>query len=261
MSDVGSSSESNGGVPLPGSAPSPTPAPPSSQSHDPALILGFDVTAGVPSPLNPKVPWHEYNPLLRRPDISLQDLNNRGYLNLDNIVRDQGFGYKQNRAVPGAWWREMEDGVKVPSSREKLNEQRAVSEDHWIHPVFHANRWKGNQIKSLPAGWWNNLKPVLQLATLLLEEQVHSGFLIGLMDRKNHQPIDNPEAERRHGKKLYWFQARANSSERAKDRLWRLLSQLTDKVCWMEAIHENKDSERGHGATRALRDISGVTKE
>ncbi|TIA09739.1 hypothetical protein D6C80_08451 [Aureobasidium pullulans] len=102
---------------------------------------------------NAQSQWHENNPLLR--EISLNKLDDYGYVNLETICVDKAFGYSRRRMLEAARWRAKLDvakglcySVEEPFTLEKKSK---VGKLHEFHRVERQKVWKdlyelGNKI-------------------------------------------------------------------------------------------------------------------
>lgn len=187
--------------------------------------------------------WHDSEPLLQH--FTLEDLNARGYINLETICTDASFGYATRRALPAARWREQRGLIatgtgeatkiidKKAASAGKSKQQR-LGKYYRIHPLLHPDMWDFAEMEEKSTGFWEALRPVFQLATLLLEHDDMIGYIIGLLDITKHKRIDHPEAEKRRGEKLFWFEKRENPSNEEKLQAWMELHELTKTLWWRE---------------------------
>ncbi|KAH0369112.1 hypothetical protein KCU65_g3549, partial [Aureobasidium melanogenum] len=175
----------------------------------------------------------EKDPLVR--GIGLKRLAEKGHVNLPSIpTPDPGFGYGKH-ATPAVAYREFKKtGIKATGGKVAL----PVEEDLYIHPIFFREMWETQELASRSLPHWDNLKPVWQLATLLLEEKVMSGFLCGMLDRKSHHEIRAPMAAH----KSYWFEAKRNPTQEELWDLWDTIWRLR-KVVKFGAFENQNDSD------------------
>lgn len=141
----------------------------------------------TPAPLRDQKPVRHYNdkdPLIR--DLGLPFLAERGYINLHPVpTPDPGFGYVKH-TVPAVTYRRHK---KTRSGLDTRVPSLPVEEEYYVHPIFSREMWDVQELASHTSPHWNTLKPVWQLATLLLEEKLMSGFLCGMLDRSKYCDI------------------------------------------------------------------------
>jgi hypothetical protein len=213
-----------------------------------------DTKADPPSPVYEEVRWHEGDAILRK--IGLERLNEKGYVNLDMISTDRTFGYAGNRALNAARWRAKIDvrigmyhRVEEPPSvkSKKKGKHRKLDDFHRIHPVFRQDNWSSDDL--LIGGYtFNKLKPVLQLATLLLEDETMIGYIFAMLDVSSHKETTLPGVQKRLGRKVHWFEKRNNLSEAEKRTVWDELYTLGQNLWWTDKDMTGKENSL-HGYT------------
>lgn len=204
-----------------------------------------------------KTEWHDGNSLLK--NIGLEKLHDKGYVNLYEIRTDRTFGYSRDRSLSAARWRakyEVQKGLCVQvnephtTKRKKEEVYGKLDEFHRIHPIFRQDNWTiddlllGTESNCL----FNKLKPVLQLATLLLEDENIVGHIFSMLDVDSHKEITLDGIEEDLGEKAFWFERRHNLSEKERQTVWRELYELSKSLRWTE--EEGLDS---HGCTKGPR--------
>ncbi|KAG9952867.1 hypothetical protein KCU85_g1593, partial [Aureobasidium melanogenum] len=118
-------------------------------------------------------------------------LAEKGHINLASTpTPDPGFGYGKHATPAVAYRKFKETGTEPTDGKVAL----PVEEDLCIHPIFYREMWETQELASRSLPHWDNLKPVWQLATLLLEEKAMSGFLCGMLDHTSHHEIRAPMA-------------------------------------------------------------------
>lgn len=229
--------------------PSPTLSESSAFSAEALEFLGFSsLKLSESDEDRPSSPWrpclrktrpipylNQRDPLVRGAGLKL--LSEKGHINLLSIpTPDPGFGYVKH-TTPAVAYREFkktghktaEDTVTVP-----------VEEEIYIHPIFSREMWETQELASRSLAHWDNLKPVWQLATLLLEEKVMSGFLCSMLDSKSHREIRAPLA----ASKSYWFEAKQNPTQEELWNLWDIIWRLKEVVKF-SALENGTDTDRG----------------
>ena len=196
--------------------------------------------------------------------ITIEQLNEEGYINLDSVETDEGFGYAKTRRLPAARWRQALNDTKAAASTllgmtqpMSIPPREEIVEVNRIHPVFAREHWaRIPDLYESKYGQWEDFLPVLKLATLLLEEESQIGFLVGLLDIERHKVINNAEAIMRAKRPLHSFEARKNPSRDQVIAVWRDLMNL--KVIWRE-LDESDENHKGlHGLTM-LREDNTIT--
>ncbi|CAD0107904.1 unnamed protein product, partial [Aureobasidium uvarum] len=187
--------------------------------------------------------WHEGDPLLRK--IGLERLNDKGYVNLETICTDRTFGYSGGRALRAARWRakhEVQMGLCVhinePSKAKSKTKTKygKLDEFHRIHPIFRQDNWTtddlliGNETNCA----FKKLKPVLQLATLPLEDENVVGYIYGMLDIDSHKEITLAGVRERLKREAYWFEKRHNLRDTERQRVWKDLYELSKNLWWTE---------------------------
>lgn len=210
----------------------------------------------TPSPPPPlalpsRLMWHEGDPILS--NIGIEQLNDKGYVNLETICTDQSFGYSGNRPLHAARWRaeiEVQRGLFHRVNKNKTGKYGKLDDVHRIHPIFRQDNWSSDDL--LVGGeqncTFNKLKPVLQLATLLLEDESMVGYIFAMLDVRSHKRITFPDVEKRLGRKVYWFERRPNLTETERQSVWKDLYELSQNLWWAETDLGN-DKEKVHAYT------------
>jgi len=210
----------------------------------------------TPSPAPPlalplRLKWHEGDPILST--IGLQKLNDKGYVNLETICTDKSFGCSSNRPLHAARWRaelEVQKGLYPQVNKNKKGKHGKLDDVHRIHPIFRQDNWDADDL--LLGGeqncTFNKLKPVLQLATLLLEDESTAGYIFAMLDVSSHKEITFPGVEKRLGRKVYWFERRLNLTEAERQSVWKDLYELSENLWWVEVDLTN-EKEKVHGYT------------
>ncbi|KAI4730434.1 hypothetical protein E4T49_01792 [Aureobasidium sp. EXF-10728] len=206
-----------------------------------------DSVASVPtSPITSVgggIKWHEGDPLLRK--IGLERLNDKGYVNLETICTDRTFGYSGDRALHAARWRakhEVQIGLcaqvnESPKAKSKTKTKYGkLDEFHRIHPIFRQDNWSSDDLLmgTETNCAFNKLKPVLQLATLLLEDENMVGYIYGMLDVDNHKEVTLAGVEKKLNREVYWFEKRHNLSETERQTVWKDLYELSKNLWWTE---------------------------
>ena len=198
-----------------------------------------------------KLKWHEGDAILST--IGLEKLNDKGYVNLETICTDQSFGYSSNRPLHAARWRaelEVQKGLYHQVNKNKKGKYGKLDDFHRIHPIFRQDNWDADDL--LLGGeqncTFNKLKPVLQLATLLLEDESTVGYIFAMLDVSSHKEITLPGVEKRLGRKVYWFERRLNLTETERQSVWKDLYELSENLWWVEMDLTN-EKEKVHGYT------------
>ncbi|THW94771.1 hypothetical protein D6D15_01926 [Aureobasidium pullulans] len=191
---------------------------------------------------NARNQWHENNPLLR--EISLNKLDDYGYINLETICVDKAFGYSHRRMLEAARWRAKLDvakglcySIEEPFTLEKKSKVGKLHEFHRIHPIFRRDNWNSTDLlcTTTTNEYWERLKPVLQLATLLLESEHMIGYIVGMLDVPSHKKISiTAKALKRLGGEVYWFERKHNPSQVEIQKVWKDLYELGNKIMWTE---------------------------
>lgn len=195
--------------------------------------------------------WHEGNPVLSK--IGLQTLNDKGYVNLETICTDPSFGYSGNRALHAARWRaelDVQRGLSRRVDKNKTGKYGKLDDVHRIHPIFRRDNWNSDTLLlgSEETCTFNKLKPVLQLATLLLEDESTVGYIFAMLDVSSHKRITISGVEKRLGRKVFWFERRLNLTEAERQSVWKDLYELSQTLWWNEKDWTN-DKEKLHAYT------------
>ncbi|THV89701.1 hypothetical protein D6D26_09677 [Aureobasidium pullulans] len=185
--------------------------------------------------------------------LGLERLNKDGYINLDSVSKpDPGFGYGKH-TTPAVAYRTYKKTNTIDADGEQ---DVAVGEDSYIHPIFFRDRWETQELASSSSPYWEELKPVWQLATLLLEEKVMSGYIMGMLDRSSHTEIKT----RFDGHAVHWFQCKERPSKQELWLLWEDLWDLKNCIKW-SALEITEERHRGvSGTTKVDRSVSGLSK-
>ncbi|KAH0009556.1 hypothetical protein KCU78_g10672, partial [Aureobasidium melanogenum] len=204
----------------------------------------------------PRNNWHGNDPLLRM--IGLGKLHEKGYVNLETINTDRTFGYSGDRALNAARWRaeyETQIGLYTQVNETSEGKYGKLDEYHRIHPIFRQDNWTSDDLFRLgyeSTNSFNKLKPVLQLATLLLEDENIVGYIFGILDVNNHKEITFGGIEKRLGRKIFSFEQRHNLSEAERQTVWRELYELSKHVSWTEK-EATGEMEGLYGLTKGKR--------
>jgi hypothetical protein len=213
-----------------------------------------DTEADPPTPVYEEVRWHEGDAILRK--IGLDRLNEKGYVNLDMISTDRTFGYAGNRALNAARWRAkydvqigMHHTIEEPPNvkSKKKGKYGKLDEYHRIHPIFRQDNWSSDDLL-MGHYTFNKLKPVLQLATLLLEDETMVGYIFAMLDISSHREITLPGVQKRLGRKVHWFEKRNNLSQAEKQTVWKELYDLGQNLWWTDKQMTGKEDSL-HGFT------------
>ncbi|KAK6000648.1 hypothetical protein QM012_003373 [Aureobasidium pullulans] len=183
--------------------------------------------------------WHEGDPLLRK--IGLEKLNDRGYVNLEAICTDRTFGYPGDRALNAARWRakyEVQIGLcsQIIEEGKKKGKYGKLDKFHRIHPIFRQDNWTSDDLLMGDESncSFNKLKPVLQLATLLLEDETMVGYIFNMLDVDSHKEVTFAGVENRLRRNVYGFQQRHNLSGAERQIVWKDLCELSKTLWWTE---------------------------
>jgi hypothetical protein len=161
-----------------------------------------------------------------------------GYINLPSTgipVPESGFGYGKHKTPAVAYRQFKKTGIKAAAGKVVL----PVEEEYYIHPIFSRDRWEIQELASRSMPHWDALKPVWQLATLMLEENSMSGFLCGMLDRSKHVELK----DKHNGQKLYMFEAKKNPTQEELWELWESLWNLKDVITF-GALENSDDLDR-----------------
>jgi hypothetical protein len=206
--------------------------------------------------LLPETKWHEGDPILRK--IGLERLNDKGYINLETICTDRSFGYSSDRALQAARWRaelEVQVGlyhrVGEPIKSKSKGKPVKLDDFHRIHPIFRQDNWSSDDLLS-KNHVFDKLKPVLQLATVLLEDENMVGYIFGMLDIDSHKEITLPGIKERLERKAYWFEKRDNLSKAERQTVWKDLYELGENL-WITDIEMTGKQENLHGLTHGER--------
>lgn len=181
-----------------------------------------------------------------------------GYVNLDHIREpDHSFGYK-DRHTPGARWRAAKAFESLPLQLQPANDP--ISPQGYIHPIFFKERWTG-EMSDPTTGWWDKLKPVWQLATVLLEEPQLCGYTIGMLDTSQHRRIDDGLLrEKKLEGERYEFEAKKNPTTAETNGLWADLWSLKDCITWRPYQFSGVNAD-AFAETRATPNTQGITPQ
>lgn len=192
----------------------------------------------------------EDDPLIK--EFGLDFLLQNGYINLPSIPNpDPGFGYGKHTTPAVAFRQHKETGRSANAG----NVVSPVGEEYYIHPIFSRDRWNLHELGSSYTPHWDTLKPIWQLATLLLEEKVMSGFLCGVLDKSTHRDIN----EMFDGQKMYSFEAKKDITQEELWDLWDKIWRLKDVVKF-EAMEKTRANDHAtFGVTITESSIPGLT--
>ena len=221
--------------------------------------LTLSESGDLPSPKGPRLrkisPVPHLNtadPLIK--ELGLEWLNNEGYINLASIsIPDPDFGYGKHKTPAVAYRTYKRTGI-IDVGGKKVN---VVKEDLYIHPVFFRDRWETQELASSSSPHWEALKPVWQLATLLLEEKVMSGYMIGMLDRSSHTEIKT----RLDGHQVYWFQCKEKPSDAELWLLWEDIWELKDCIKWSALGVTEETHRKTFGIAKADPLVAGLSKQ
>ncbi|KAH0372379.1 hypothetical protein KCU65_g1158, partial [Aureobasidium melanogenum] len=132
---------------------------------------------------------------------------------------------------------------------------------HRIHPIFRQDNWTSDDLFRLgyeSTRSFKKLKPVLQLATLLLEDENMVGYIFSMLDVASHKEITFGGIEKRLGRKIFSFEQRHNLSETERQTVWRELYELSKSVSWIEKDMMGKN-EGFHAVTEGKRGSIEIT--
>lgn len=190
------------------------------------------------------------DPLIK--SFGLDFLLQNGYMNLYSIPDPEpGFGYGKHTTPAVAFRQYKETGRNADAGTVAF----PVKEEYYIHPIFSRDRWNLHELGSSYMPHWDALRPVWQLATLLLEEKVMSGFLCGMLDKSTHRDIN----EIFDGQKLYSFKAKQNVTQTELWVLWDKIWRLKDVVKF-EAMEKTRANDYAtFGVTLPEISIPGLT--
>jgi len=213
-----------------------------------------------PLPPSPKLPslrnivpypyLDENDPLIK--GFGLDFLLQNGYMNLPSIPKPEpGFGYGKHTTPAVALRQHKETGRNADVG----NIMSPVEEQYYIHPIFSRDRRNLHELGSAYTPHWDALKPVWQLATLLLEEKVMSGFLCGMLDKSTHRDTN----ETFDGEKTYSFEAKQNVTQEKLWDLWDKIWRLKD-IIKFEAMEKTRAYDHAtFGVTIPEVSIPGLT--
>lgn len=190
------------------------------------------------------------DPLIK--EFGLEFLLQYGYMNLPSIPSpDPGFGYGKH-TTPAVAFRQCKETGRSADAGTVVS---PVGEEYYIHPIFSRERWNLHELGNNYMPHWDALKPVWQLATLLLEEKVMSGFLCGMLDKDSHRDTN----ETFDGQKLYSFEAKQNVTQEELWDLWDKIWRLKD-VIKFEAFEKTRANDHAtFGVTIPELSIPGLT--
>lgn len=197
--------------------------------------------------------------MARRKSIVDQDWSCKAELNLDSIRTDRTFGYSRNRSLSAARWRakyEVQLGLcaqvnETHTAKSRKKEKYGkLDEFHRTHPIFRQDNWTIYDLLSGTSSncLFNKLKPVLQLATLLLEDENTVAYIFSMLDVDSHKEITLDGVEEELGEKVFSFKRRHNLSDRERQTVWRELYELSRNLRWTQ-----DDRTHLHGCTRGGR--------
>ncbi|KAI5271144.1 hypothetical protein E4T47_05515 [Aureobasidium subglaciale] len=215
----------------------------SSPGTDPTSpVPGSDSNSGSSSSSDSDPEWHANNAVLSW--IGLKRLNDMGYVNLTTIDTHKTFGYSGDRALKAARWRaekEVNMGLchritETPKAGRPRRGHGKLDDFHRIHPIFRADNWSSDDliITTAQNGYWERLKPVLQLATLLLEDESIVGYIYAFLDVNSHKEIALQDAKNGTQSKAYCFKKRDNIGEPERRQVWKYMYELSTNLWWTE---------------------------
>jgi hypothetical protein len=195
----------------------------------------------TPSPKRSRLRNTTPTPHLNKQDALIHGLGiefllaNR-YINIPSIPKpDPGFGYGKHTTPAVAYRQYRKTGNKTDAGKVLT----PIEEQYYIHPIFSRDRWEIHEMASRSTPHWDMLKPVWQLATLLLEEKVMSGFLLGMLDRSKHCDLKKTHE----GRRLYSFEPKQNPTQGEIWKLWETIWNLKDIVTF-GALENTDDADR-----------------
>jgi hypothetical protein len=136
--------------------------------------------------------WMKSDPPLTQ--IGLEELNERGYINIQDTSIDQSF-------------------TNCP--------------DDDIHPVFQRGRWSQRDLATMD---WNTLRPTLQLASRLLQCDTTMSYLFAILDQENFGTIDPKYLKP--GSNPHWFRIPDYVSVQNELTTYTALNDLAPRVTW-----------------------------
>ncbi|KAK6002314.1 hypothetical protein QM012_001952 [Aureobasidium pullulans] len=163
---------------------------------------------------------------------------------------ERGFGYGKHTTPAVAYREYKKTGIEDAAGKVTI----PVVDDLYIHPIFSREMWETQELASRSLPYWDTLKPVWQLATLLLEEKVMSGFLCGMLDPKCHHEIRRPLNSR----KCYWFEAKHNPTREDLWSLWDAIWKLKDVVRFGALENQTNSSRTTSGTTTPDKSSPGL---
>ncbi|KAI4851548.1 hypothetical protein E4T44_02059 [Aureobasidium sp. EXF-8845] len=183
--------------------------------------------------------------------LGLDFLSANSYMNLGSIPNpDPGFGYGKHTTPAVAYRQYQKTGSKADAGKVVL----PVKEEYYIHPIFSRDRWEIHELASRFMPHWDTLKPVWQLATLLLEEKVMSGFLLGMLDMTGHRDIKMKHK----GDDLYSFEAKQNPTQQELWELWETIWKLKDVITFAAFENSDDNNRETWGETKKQRSKPGL---
>lgn len=233
-----------------GQQPPSTPPPPPSPPLPP-------LPPSPPSPKRPSLRKLKPYPYIERPELLIDNfglpfLLQEGYINLSSIPNpDPGFGYGKHTTPAVAYRQYKMTGNKPDDGKVVM----PVGEEYYIHPIFDRDMWDVQELGSSSMPHWDALKPVWQLATLLLEEKVMSGFLCGMLDRSTHRDLNTTEA----GQKLHSFEAKQNPTQKELWNLWETIWRLKNVIRFEAYEKRNDEDHCVFGITDVDQSSAGLT--
>jgi hypothetical protein len=211
----------------------------------------------APSPKRPCLREITPTPYLDKLDplihhYGLDFLLTHGYVNLRSIPAiDPAFGYGKHTTPAVAYRQYKWTGSKADDEKVVL----PVEKMYYIHPIFSRDMWEIHEFASRSMPHWDALKPVWQLATLMLEEKVMSGFLCGMLDKSKHCELRETFDD---GWKMYSFEAKQNPTQQELWELWETIWNLKDVVKF-GAYEESDQPHFTFGETRYQTESPGLT--
>jgi hypothetical protein len=180
-----------------------------------------------------RVDWNPEDLMLRR--ISLRRLNRKGYINLERTKKDKAFGFGSDRSLKAARWRAAKDvarGLTQYVDEPLGPDIKKLHSFHRIHPIFRWHNWDCDALYDRTNGRFHALEPVLQLATLLLEDHSTVAYISSMLDISSHKRITWGETEERLGRKVYCFEKRQDVSDAERVMVWKELQSLSENIWW-----------------------------
>lgn len=201
-----------------------------------------DILPSQPAPpqtIQDDEPWDRSHLLLSI--VGSKMLHDYGYINLKDISTDPKFGYDPSRTLPAAEYRTAQNNPHL-----EKDGQRVKKKDR-IHPVFRRARWNPNELIEKN---WDVLRPVLQLATLLLEDVSMAPFIAAMIDIDRHRDFVMGD-----GRKIRkCFRKNPNFGKQADlQKLWQDMATLLSDHRWVIMTNAQRKKHDAHGVTWPVR--------